>query len=361
MFIKNVPVVPGTTVLNDEIIYSDDILDYKKSCNEIILTSIDNVGEYSLETCIKIILEDNLDVKFINIQYSSSRKKVYFYTNKNICTYRWDVRVNRSISLVNDETTFKKLILDLFSNETDDYSDCISLYDIKELTSKQGKINRMINDKYINYIEKILRKDINARKVNELLVYNDQIVVNYYNNNYENSKIVFARKNKNAPFYYKESNAIYYDELRQLELKSEHIVNQLSEILPKLYDEISSRFYYSGTFCNDMKTLNSYFCVTFSDQNMNIYTMWSPHPAFKNFDLSLNYNDMRYYYSEKNSFSIISYIYGKEDKLLKRLLFRIDDCPAWSREILYQKRIEQLNDKHNRKKLIKTIFPWIKD
>ena len=84
MFVPIVPFVPHTTVVNKTIVYSDTVLPLKDVGSNLKVTSISNVGEFSLESCLKKIFESNPKVVFNTIQYSKSDKKVYFYTDKEI-------------------------------------------------------------------------------------------------------------------------------------------------------------------------------------------------------------------------------------------------------------------------------------
>ena len=51
MFIPTVPPVPHTTILNKTIVYSNTVLTLKDLGKNLKITSIENVSEYSLESC----------------------------------------------------------------------------------------------------------------------------------------------------------------------------------------------------------------------------------------------------------------------------------------------------------------------
>ena len=54
---------------------------------------------------------------------------------------------------------------------------------------------------------------------------------------------------------------------------------------------------------------------------------------------------------------------GKEDEIFKSIFVKIDDCPEWIRQELYQIRQEQLakeNKKEKRLELKRKIFPLVK-
>lgn len=76
----------NATVLNKTIVYSDTVLPLKDLGSNLKVSTISDVGEYSLERCLKIIFESNPNVVFNTIQYSKNDNKVYFYTNQEIST-----------------------------------------------------------------------------------------------------------------------------------------------------------------------------------------------------------------------------------------------------------------------------------
>ena len=78
------------TIINKTIVYSDTVLSLKDMGENIKVTSISKVGEYSLENCLKTIFDSNPDVIFNTIQYSKENKTVYFYTNKEISKKKYE-------------------------------------------------------------------------------------------------------------------------------------------------------------------------------------------------------------------------------------------------------------------------------
>ena len=86
-----IPIVPHTKVTNKTIVYSDTVLNLKDLGDNIKVTSISNVDEFSFENCLKKVLESNPEVTFNTIQYSKENKKIYFYTNNNISTKEWEI------------------------------------------------------------------------------------------------------------------------------------------------------------------------------------------------------------------------------------------------------------------------------
>ena len=69
---------PHTTVVNKTIVYSDTVLPLKDAGSNLKVTSISNVSEFSLESCLKKILESNPNVVFNTINIQKTIKKFIF-------------------------------------------------------------------------------------------------------------------------------------------------------------------------------------------------------------------------------------------------------------------------------------------
>lgn len=162
MFVPIVPFVPHTNVVNKTIVYGDTVLSLKDSGNNLKVTSISNVSEYSLESCLKTIFESNSNVVFNTIQYSKSDKKLYFYTNTEISKKAWeDSKINTYKPLTSSSEILEEVKKILMAEKNKD-DDCISLYDIAQLMknknyqyetmkkSYESRLENMINDKYRN-------------------------------------------------------------------------------------------------------------------------------------------------------------------------------------------------------------------
>ena len=78
------------TIANKTIVYSDTVLSVKDLGQDLKVSIISDVSEYSLERCLQIIFESNPNVVFNIIQYSRNDKKVYFYTNQEITTKEYE-------------------------------------------------------------------------------------------------------------------------------------------------------------------------------------------------------------------------------------------------------------------------------
>ena len=353
MFIKNVPVVPGTTVLNEEIIYDSNYSTDCKAGN--IATSIKNVGEYSLETCIMMILEDNPDVIFNAIQYSKEDKTVFFHTNKEIITNRWLNRECERPDYIKDYGEFKNEIARLFVDEKPKYPDCISLYDIKNLmVDKTYQYNHLVKE-YQNWLESLLCGEIYHPHVYIRWVRDDCININYYSGMSDPYQIIFAKEKNSNDFFVKQRSTC---------AKDQYALVQLRNVLPKLYndlDQFSGLNYQSRKL---IKSINSSFLVNMDNEKMKLFSSSSYYYTYNNFEIDFSFADNKCSIIKCNSTSAIDAISGREEDILSRVFIKIDDCPDWCKPILYNIRQNQLNGKsmtnsEKKKSIIKTLFPWL--
>ena len=78
--------------------------------------------------------------------------------------------------------------------------------------------------------------------------------------------------------------------------------------------------------------------------------------------MEYNHYDDEYRY-DCNSSLILDILKDNEDLLFKKIFVRIEDCPEWTREALYNKRKHQLEEEKKKQKkleLKRKFFPWIK-
>lgn len=345
-----VPVVPNTTVINKTIVYSDTVLPLKDSGNNLKISSINNVSEYSLENCLRKVFESNPDVIFNTIQYSKNDKKIYFYTDKTISTQAWEEsKITKHNPLSNSKEILEE-VDELFTQEKTKDTDCISLYDIANLMKKFNNGYNYIEKRYQEHFENILREKYD----------NSNIII--YDFDYENKqlnigfrrwedydKIVFSKQNDDL--YVVESETPY----------SKEILTFIGKGLSELYDELIKFSDFKNQTAFNTKALNSNFLVDISQYGVEIHSNSPANSLFKDFKLSsLSYKNGYDY--ECNSTSVLTELQGKEDEIFKSIFVKIDDCPEWSKQTLYQTREEQLYkemERQRRLELKRKLFPWI--
>ena len=158
MYIEMVPTIPNAKVVNQEIVYNDTPVEVEKNANNLQVYSISKVSKYSLDACIRIILESNPDVVFNTIQYSKSNNIVYFYTDRPISTKAWEDRKNRPLEKINNNQDVLREIKNVLAQEVNKDSDCISLYSIALLAKKYEEAYKSIKKEYEKYCNKKLEE-----------------------------------------------------------------------------------------------------------------------------------------------------------------------------------------------------------
>ncbi len=361
MFIPIVPFVPHTTVINKTIVYSDTVLPLKDSGNNLKICSISNVSEYSLENCLRKVFESNPDVIFNTIQYSKNDKKIYFYTDKTVSTQAWEEsKVTKHKPLSNSKEILGE-VAELFTQGKTKDTDCISLYNVVNLIKKIKNGYDYIKERYQEHFDNILRGKY----------YDSSIVI--YDFDYEKKQLRIGFK------YWKDYDKIVFtkqnDDLCVVEsesLYSQEVLALIGKGLSELYDELIKFSDFKNQFAYNTKTLNSNFLVDISQYGVNIYVNSQSNRFSKDFKLSSPSYKNGYDY-ECNSTSVLTALQGKEDEIFKRIFVKIDDCPEWSKQTLYQTRQEQLAKekrleeeqlykemkRQKRLELKRKFFPWM--
>lgn len=362
MFIPIVPFVPHTTVINKTIVYSDTVLPLNDSGNNLKICSISDVSEYSLENCLRKVFESNPDVIFNTIQYSKNDNKIYFYTDKTVSTQAWEEsKVTKYKPLSNSKEILKE-VAELFTQEKIKDNDCISLYDIANLMKKLKNGYDYIKERYQEHFENILKEKY----------YDPSIII--YDFDYEKKQLRIGFK------FWEDYDNIFFtkqnDDLCVVEsesLCSQEVLILIGKGLSELYDELIKFSDFKNQFALNPKTLNSNFLVDISQFGVNIYVNSQSNRFSKDFKLSsLSYKNEYDYVC--NSTSVLTALQGKEDEIFKRIFVKIDDCPEWSKQTLYQTRQEQLAEekkleeeqlykemkRQKRLELKRKFFPWMK-
>lgn len=363
MLIPVVPFVKNTNVVNKNILYSDTVLSPKDFDSDIMLTSIINVEENSLEDCLKEIFKANSNVTFNTIQYSKNDKKVYFYTNSNIFTKEWESSEVKFYKPLTSSTQVLEEVKRILASEKNKDNDCISLYDVAMLFRKAKSDYDKIRDNYTDRCEDLLASKFNDSRIviysfdyenNEL-----RIGFNYINENFD--KINFSKKN--GDLYISKSESFYDKEVFAI----------LDSELSKLYDELLKYSAFMSEYNFRFKAVNSNFLVDISRWGVSICAKSLNNPQAIDFELSSlsTFDDYDY---QCNSIIVMNALKGKEDEIFKRIFVKISDCPNWCQAALYEMRQNQLAEeqkieveriykevkRERRLELARKIFPFIK-
>lgn len=362
MFVPIIPVVPHTTVINKTIVYSDTVLPLKDSGNNLKVTSISNVSEYSLESCLKTIFESNPNVIFNTIQYSKNDKKVYFYTNEEISTKKYEESKVTKYKPIYSSTEILEELKNILISEKNKDKNCISLYDILNLIKKENYQYNKTKESYESQLEHI----INSKYADVgIIVYGfdydtNELKIGFsYFDDYD--KINFAKKDGDLFITQSETH------------RGNDVLAVLGDTLSNLYDVFEQYRDFKKQYNFGFKSINSNFLIDVSQYGVNIYARSKVNDFGRDFKLKA-YSYKNEYEYDCNSNVVISAFRGQEVEILKRVFVRIEDCPEWSQPVLYEIRQNQLAEeqkieeekkykemkKQRRLELTRKIFPFLK-
>ena len=366
-----IPVFPVFTgqapkIINKTIVYSDTVLPLKDLGKNLSITSIKNINEESLENCLNIIFESNPDVTFNTISYSKNNKTVYFYTDKEISKKEYEEsKYTKHKSITNSKEILEEIKSNL-ENEENSNENNISLYDIANIIRYYEKKYEQTIKEYTSICKKILKQNSEDASI---IIHN----FDYQNNELEIAYKDWLDKYKHITFK-KENGDLYIT--RSEGLFSQEIFNSIGNYLSDLYDELMKFKDYKNfeKAIHDIKPVNSNFLVYIGNFGVDIHSI-SNYLFALDYDFELRAHNFNSEYSYGcNSNNILSILKGNEDLLFKKIYVKIDDCPNWIKEDLYNVRKKQLEEekrkeeerlkeesKHQRKlELKRKFFPWIK-
>lgn len=350
-----VPIVPHTTVINKTIVYSDTVLPLKDTGNNLKVTSIENVSESSLESCLKTIFKSNPNVVFNTIQYSKNDKKVYFYTNQEITVKEFEESKYKKHEPIQSQTQILEEAKRIITSDKVENNDCISLYDIATLISQMNYKHKSIKGSFSSQIDYLIKQKFGSSSMVAIYDFDYDkselsIGFNFFGVGYDFDKITFVKKDEDL--YILKSKSFW----------SKEVLATIGTKLSELYDEFIKFSDYKIEYNYGVKPVNSNFFVNINSYGVSIFTK-SPTNRFMNeFELTFPSYSNQYKY-DCNSTIVTSAFRGKENEIFKRIFVRIDDCPEWSQAMLYEIRQKQLEKEYKQQKrleLTRKIFPFLK-
>lgn len=344
-----VPIVPNSTVVNKNIVYSDTVLSLKDTGKNIKVTCISDVSQTSLEKCLETVFKSNSDVIFNTVQYSVKNKKVYFYTDTVISTKEWeDSKSFKYRRLLSSSEILEEVKRILVSEKNED-EDCVSLYEVARLMKVKKHEYENLRSSYQSLFKSIMNESI--------IVYNFN-----YNENELDIGLKFFSDYKKISFS-KQDGDLFITKSQMY--GSKDVLAALGDYLSKLYDEFMDYRDFKKQFKFGFNAVNSNFLINVSDGGVSIFVRNNKKRFTNDFELtSCSFSDTYKY--DCNSNMVISAFRGNEDEVFKRIFVKISDCPSWSQSILYEFRrqelakIQNIKDKSSKnesvKKLTKKIF-----
>lgn len=229
-----------------------------------------------------------------------------------------------------------------------------SLYEIAILLNKESKRRLDIEMYYEKEIEMAL-----AKKDDRF----DSSLVNIVGFNKEELEIDFAysRYSSYDPIYFKKNG----DDLYVSRHKScwyEEVLAGAYLVISKVYDELLKMQKIKDTTYTKIKPLNSNFNIKISEYGVSVKDIDN---YTSKFELSTSTVSGKTK-CNCNSSIVLSAVDGKEWDILKKIYVKIEDCPEWMKQELYDRRKQQLERRldplnlNTKSSLIRKLFPFIK-
>lgn len=327
------------------IVYADDELEFQIDGKDPKVTKITYLDETSFNDCVSKIIETNPNVNFNMIQYSRKNKVAYFYGNEIANIDGWTGR--REIKKVKD---YRKLVLELkrlIVQDNPKNIDEISLYDV---------LNTIIEERDRIFEVKALFSELIGLRVH---TGRTSLSASLDRFDYDTEEMTISVKDFNV-----EKEIVFAKENGDLYVKRSEEHDCLSYIFQELGDTVSQAIDTYSTFKDfdrqgsyNVKSTNSKFITNIDKYAVN--TVWNDGDFTSDIKIKRDTNK-DYYNVECNSNEVVKTITKNEDNIYKSVFVKIDDCPEWMHEKLYEKRQEQLKREERKEKLSK-VFPFLKD
>jgi len=332
--------VPFETIINKNIVYSDTILKLNEVGTNLKITTIDNISEFELEDCLKILFNSNKDTLFNTVQYSKNDKKLIIYADKNIELKEWQ----KSKTFKYNPITNKKEILEELNSilnykKTKD-PNITSLY----------TVHQILNEKNITFQnEKNTYEKLIDNKLKEL--YSDSAYCVLYDFNYDNNIMTIGFKEYDWDEicdirFSKKDGDLYIINSKSSLYANEHLVESGKE-LSKLFDIFIKYKKYNEETKNNIIGTNTNFKIDISSNSIKVYTNTSE------FSIS-NFIPNEFEY-DCNSLEIIEFIKDREKVLYENIFINISDCPNWMQEDLKILRYNELVYEFEKEKELEEI------
>ena len=341
MYIPVLPPNPYTiSIIHDELIYGDIFINPSDLGKNIKSTFISNIGEISLEHCLKTILEANKNTTFHTIQYSRKQKKLCFYTDTDLDITSWKEKEIQPAKNAYTQEEITKTIIDVFNNETIYDQDCTSIYEVlmiyKDLDKRIKQFHSAIENKISNKLKENVDSDIYC-SVHDY-DYDKDILPIHCSSRYSSfwDKYQYTKTPNGTS---KENKIEGFHNYNMFGTVS----NEISELIDfhKSIKEtrIQKKTQVKAVNCNLFINMDRYDVEVYIDKNRSYY-LWST-PLYKS--KFYTYSDKiehEYSYSD-----ILEKLTGNETEFLQKIFIKIDDCPLWMRETLYNRRQEEIRER----------------
>lgn len=330
------------SIIHDELIYGDTFIEPTDLGKNIKATYLSNLGEISLEYCIKTILEENPNATFHTIQYSKKRKTICFYADTYLNIEKWHEKEVKQPQTLFGKEDIVNAVLSVFDNEYIYDQDCASIYEIlmiyrnleKQIKSVHKQIEKIIKNKFQTYIEKDIYCCVHDYE------YNKRILPIHCSSRFSST---WDKYN-----YSKEPNGT----IKETKIEGYNTYNILGNISKEIEELIDFYLSIEETRTQEkrrIKAVNSNLFIDIDQYNIDVYVIRND--SYYNYHFSNPvYKSTFYTYKEEPEHSypysdILERLTGNEMDFLQKIYVKIDDCPLWIREQLYSKRQEEIRER----------------
>jgi len=315
--------------------------------DDLIITKVPNVNENQLEECINIIQQSNSEITFNLINYSKENQELTFYTNKKMNLDRWNKKEEQDVKkkTITTADEMKKEIEKLLKSSRETENACLSFYDRYDMISlyevgvllkiKHREFYPIIKNmkKSLAYSYKEYNKILNAECSKIRFVYEEKEFIEVK----LGGKIISEHE---TYIYYRKNNNIYM--IDKYGNSDEKLLCLTLEKARELFDIMEEYRDYLKEEETKINAVNSKFLVNISKENGIILKPEIPY-FYINFTKNTN-NEKNHYSFVCTGNDLVELIYGKEEQLFKNIYVKIDDCPKWMHERLYQRRKEMFEE-----------------
>ena len=246
------------------------------------------------------------------------------YTNTDAFKAENEKPVTKSVKVLEE---VKNVLL----SESNKDSDCISLYIVAQALKIIKKSHSKMIIKHINQLKSIV-KDAGL-KYNYILIWDSQ---------FSNGELELSLGDNSGVkhvTFAKDDDELYIKQ-NETSTSNEKIFMLFGSTIAHVFEE--DMLYYKNALSNythECESVNSNLYVTIADDGVYI----SDSTTAKSFELCFS-TSKDSYSCESNSYKIVNALSGKGDEIFKKIFVKIEDCPEWSRDYLYEIRQNQLEE-----------------
>ena len=330
------------SIIHDELIFGDTFINPNDLGKNIKPTFISNIGETSLEYCLKTILESNKNTTFHTIQYSRKQKMLCFYTDNDLDIEKWKEKEIQPTKSINTKDDVAKTILDVFNNDIIYDQDCASLYEVLTIYKDL--------DKRIKQFHKTIEKQI-ENKLKEKVDSDIYCCVHDYD--YDRDILPIHCSSRYSSFWDKYQYAKTQNgTIKETKIEGFHnynILGAISNEISELIDfhqsvketRIQKKTHVKAVNCNLFINIDRFDVEVYINKNSGYYS-WPPQTTIYKSKFYTYSDNIEHEYSYSD---ILEKLTGNETEFLQKIFIKIDDCPLWIRETLYNRRQEEIRER----------------